>query len=42
MRNLASWASGIRTREYSSQNAVPYRLEIAHYLSGILPGLVKE
>ena len=42
MRNLASWASGIRTREYSSQSAVPYHLAIAHYLSGILPGLVIE
>ena len=30
MRNLASWASGIRTREYSSQSAVPYLLAIAH------------
>ncbi len=29
MRNLASWASGIRTREYSSQSAVPYHLAIA-------------
>lgn len=32
MRNLASWASGIRTREYSSQSAVPYHLAIALYL----------
>lgn len=29
MRNLASWASGIRTREYSSQSAAPYHLAIA-------------
>ena len=29
MRNLASWASGIRTHEYSSQSAVPYHLAIA-------------
>ena len=29
MRNPANWASGIRTREYSSQSAVPYHLAIA-------------
>ena len=29
MHNLANWASGIRTREYSSQSAVPYHLAIA-------------
>lgn len=29
MHSPANWASGIRTREYSSQSAVPYHLAIA-------------
>lgn len=29
MRNPTNGASGIRTREYSSQSAVPYHLAIA-------------
>ena len=40
MRSPASWASGIRTREYSSQSAVPYRLAIAQCFA-LLAGWIK-